>query len=60
MERRKAWRTGLVLNVWYEGEGVPKETHISDLSVTGAYIAGPGLGVAALHVLLDVRGRQVR
>jgi PilZ domain len=37
-ERRKAWRTGLVLDVWYEGEGGLGETHISDLSVTGAYI----------------------
>jgi hypothetical protein len=38
IERRKAWRAGLVLDVWYEGEGVSGETHISDLSVTGAYI----------------------
>lgn len=38
MERRKAWRTGLVLDVWYEGDGALGETHISDLSVTGAYI----------------------
>ncbi|MFL6214069.1 MAG: PilZ domain-containing protein [Blastocatellia bacterium] len=37
-ERRKAWRTGLVLDVWYEGEGVRGETRISDLSVRGAYI----------------------
>jgi len=37
-ERRKAWRTGLVLDVWYEGENGRAETHISDLSVQGAYI----------------------
>lgn len=37
-ERRRAWRSGLVLDVWYEGEGVPGETRISDLSVTGAYV----------------------
>lgn len=37
-ERRRAWRSGLVLDVWYEGEGVLGETRISDLSVTGAYI----------------------
>ncbi len=30
------------------------------LLLTGAYIAGPGLGVAVLHVLLDVRGATVR
>lgn len=38
VERRKAWRTGLVLDVWYEGEAALGETHISDLSITGAYI----------------------
>jgi PilZ domain len=37
-ERRQAWRTGLVLNVWYEGENVRGETRISDLSVRGAYV----------------------
>jgi c-di-GMP-binding flagellar brake protein YcgR len=37
-ERRKAWRSGLVLDVWYEGDGMRGETHICDLSVTGAYI----------------------
>ncbi|HKQ04274.1 MAG TPA: PilZ domain-containing protein [Blastocatellia bacterium] len=37
-ERRKAWRTGLVLDVWYEGESVSGETRISDLSVRGAYV----------------------
>ena len=37
-ERRRAWRTGLVLDVWYEGESVRGETRISDLSITGAYI----------------------
>ncbi|MEN3331878.1 MAG: PilZ domain [Blastocatellia bacterium] len=37
-ERRQAWRTGLVLDVWYEGENVRGETRISDLSVRGAYI----------------------
>jgi len=37
-ERRKAWRTGLVLDVWYEGENGRGETRIADLSVQGAYI----------------------
>lgn len=37
-ERRKAWRSGMVLDVWYEGENVRGETRISDLSVTGAYV----------------------
>ena len=38
MERRKSWRTGLVLDVWYDNEGGRSEARISDLSVTGAYI----------------------
>ena len=37
-ERRKAWRSGLVLEVWYEGENGRSETCISDLSVQGAFI----------------------
>jgi hypothetical protein len=37
-ERRKAWRTGLVLDVWYEAEGGRSEARISDLSVQGAFI----------------------
>ena len=37
-ERRKAWRAGLVLDVWYAGEGARGESRISDLSIRGAYI----------------------
>ena len=37
-ERRKAWRAGLVLDVWYEGESVRGETRMSDLSIKGAYV----------------------
>ena len=37
-ERRKAWRSGLVLDVRYEGESVRSQTRIADLSVRGAYI----------------------
>ena len=37
-ERRTAWRTGLVLDAWYESGGERVSTRISDLSVKGAYI----------------------
>src|ERR1051326_5587389 len=37
-ERRKAWRTELTLDVWYESEGERISTRTSDLSIKGAYI----------------------
>lgn len=37
-ERRKAWRSGLVLDVQFEGGGMRGRTRIADLSVRGAYI----------------------
>jgi uncharacterized protein (TIGR02266 family) len=37
-EKRRAWRSTLVLEVKYEGAGVRAETRISDISATGVFI----------------------
>jgi hypothetical protein len=37
-ERRKAWRAGLLLDVWYAGASARGEARIADLSIRGAYI----------------------
>ena len=51
-ERRKAWRAELVLDAWYESEGMRCETSISDLSVRGAYLeAAAPLPVGAIFDL---------
>lgn len=37
-EKRRAWRSQMLLEVKYEGAGVRAETRISDISTTGVFI----------------------
>lgn len=37
-EKRRAWRSQMLLEVKYEGPGVRAETRISDISTTGVFV----------------------
>jgi uncharacterized protein (TIGR02266 family) len=54
-EKRRAWRSTIILEVKYEGAGVRAETRISDLSATGVFVDTMSPPPVGSHLRLSFR-----